>query len=109
MYICALEGSFNINSLIGYKSVGGLKCPSQSVVTICTITEKQLKIQSCITNIINTKYKLIVINNVLTNLININLFDKDSNHIFDENHYALIIKCVIEKYLKVRYHFMAKN
>ena len=100
------------NSLIEYKEWGNLTTPSLDVYRIC------LSAESAINNTIgNTPQKFnfdsLIIKSFRfldNNTLNCTFMKEHiQNQFFLDNHRHLAIKCILDMYFKVRFHFMAKN
>lgn len=96
--------------LIKIKNKGGLTFPSKDVINICLRTECSIRsVQAQSLNTLNfRKHK--IVSNTLKSLIGQDCFKKSANHMFDQsptvNHVILLIKCIAEKYIDIRFkHF----
>lgn len=110
-----LEGDFDPKTLIGYKSKGFLKTPSKSVKILCERVEKEIRFEMLITGpdkSILTKncFKKIIIR-VQKSFLEEGLFKNTSSeeHLVSQRHYSPLLRAIVEQYLNVRYHFIAKS
>lgn len=96
------------NSLISFKNRGGLKIPSVDVVKICSLTEKQIRIFDIENSSVlksSLYHKIIII--VRTILLDKQILSSIKEH--DPNHYTLILNAIIEKYIKIRFYYIASK
>lgn len=111
--IAVLQGNANASSLITYKSLGFLKNPSKSVITICESAERELRKVTLIEdkNVqSSSKTNFLAIGvQVQKALIDRNLFEDCSDHMSQSGHYGPLVKLIIDKYLNVRFHYIAKT
>lgn len=105
--LAAIEGNVDPSSLIAYKTLGYLKNPAKSVVTICETVEAELRkvmLESAPSSIVlNKRTFQSIIAAVQRKLVGRNLFES-----IKCAHYCLLIKLIIEKYLHVRFHYISK-
>lgn len=111
--LAALIGDSAPNTLIAYKSRGYLKNPSESVRKICLEIEKEMrrriKLSTSLNNMLTkTEYSALKIS-IQKSFIGKKFFENQESHMIEGEHYALLLKLITETYLKVRYHFIAKN
>lgn len=98
-----------LNSLITQKNHGGLTYPSQDVILVCKESEQVLRMFD---KHLNKKYIIKILKNkIMFNFIDSNIFDKLKHHVLEntENHIYFLIQSIIEKYLKIRMCFIAKQ
>ncbi|CAH0718925.1 unnamed protein product, partial [Brenthis ino] len=101
---------------IKIKDKGGLIYPSEDVIRICKYTEAAIKATIISGNrlIINDKnISSKLISKVMNQFIGVELFKDIDFHQYEQsplnNHVVLLTKSVIEKYLKIRLHFLTKH
>lgn len=113
--LLATEDSRN-HRFIKLKDRGGLIFPSDDVVNICKKMEVIIKKTVLHENKfrVSSKYtKTLLVPKALEHFIGINTFESINYHQFDQdamdNHVIQLIKCVMEKYIDIRLHFLSKN
>ena len=115
----ALTGTDNrtFHSLISLKNKGPLIHPSDDVINICIFSEKKFRESYAMGIDLNIElhkngFKKILIS-VLDYFTNKDVFTKSSQHMFEteavNNHIALLIQAMAEKYLQVRHYYAAKQ
>lgn len=96
------------SALISAKNRGGLLVPQRSVYKICLIVEKEIRASSLLANfyndIINRSTRQIVCENIFNHMPIDHILNADPLN----NHRILLIKSVIEYYLKIRLHHISK-
>ena len=107
-----LEGESRPQTLQHYKTKGYLKTPSKDVVVICKIVESELRAFEQVLNeenlsILRNKYFTKIVINCLNKILLKKLFN--NNHMTSSNHYSLLIKSIVEKYLRTRYFFISRK
>lgn len=111
--LAAIEGNLEPNSLTAYKTIGYLKNPSKSVVSICEIVERELKKVMLELDpneiLISKKVHQSIIIQVKRRLIDRNLFCDKFDHFANTDHYGFLVKLIIDKYLNVRFHHISKT
>lgn len=103
--LACLTSEANVNNLISLKNRGGLKNPSNAVIQICSITEMQIRYQQ---KLMGKKFKL---SNVLNSKIYNYVIKKISPAALFESHTphkATLVRMVLNKYLRVRFFYLAK-
>lgn len=105
-----LEGK--VSSLVKNKAKVYLKSASWSVVKICEITEKEIRIKrlECNNDTRFTSrriYNKIKIYCLKKTLCNRNIFSEFVDHPID--HYGLLIRLIVKMYLDVRYYYVTKS
>lgn len=101
-----LEDENEINSLVRYKSRGGLKYPSAIVFKLCLESEKIIRSEMNCSEKLSVihKYermKLRVLQNFIVN--NNNNFEHDSHHIY------ILLKSIIQKYIDIRLNYICSQ
>lgn len=105
----------NNNNLIRIKNKGGLIQPAKDVVTICIKCEKSIRHALHINNnaLSNKLLDLYLTNDILESLLNVNVFEILKEHSHDQapldNHIIHLIRTIIQKYVKIRLHYIALN
>lgn len=101
------------NNLISRKSRGGLIQPSDEVIKIAYKCETEIRCaiyesKRFIDQKFNAEY---LTNKILKQFIHIDLFNNLNEHMHDqsfmENHAMHLIRTIIQKYVKVRLHYIA--
>lgn len=94
-------------------SLIGLQKPSQDLVDICKITEVQIKhLEKCGKLKNDNKLMLTLQTSVMKNM-GASCFDSLCDHVFEEilegNHVFTLIKLIVQKYAKVRLHYISET
>jgi len=103
-----------IHSLIELKSKSCLIFPSFDVIEICNTTERYFRHHVIPSNSkpLNVSFHFIT-RSVMKEFLRRDIFSNMKDHMFDTdatyNHLILLLKCIIEKYLKVRYHYAGRQ
>lgn len=103
------------NNLICVKNEGGLIQPAKIVIAICIKCEKIIRhVLHVNDNMLSNKlFDMYLTNNILQSFININVFEMLQEHSHDqsplENHVVHLIRAIIQKYVKIRLHYLALN
>lgn len=111
--LAALQGDFDRDTLLAFKTKGMLQIPSVDVVYICKVVEKVLRSMKSEleegNTLLHSKHfeKIVILAENL--LIGKDIFLENVLHTINNNHYALLINSIIKKYLKTRYFYMARN
>lgn len=114
--INALFGSNSdeLFSLIALKSKGGLILPSKDVIKVCILCERYFR-QNVSTSSSPLSHITIleITQSVLSTFISKTCFQSLSEHMLEcdptSNHLVLLLKAIIEEYLKVRYFYAGKQ
>ena len=108
--LAAIKSDFDVKTLIFKKSKGYLKYPANSVVTICEITEKCLRIEQSVNGklgVISKKCQNKIIIEVCKVLFNQILFQNYNDHMKENNHYGMLLKMIINNFLNLRYQYIS--
>lgn len=104
---------FLMNTLLAKKNRGGLICPSQDVIKIVQMCEKQFKalvVGDC-ANLV--RFPELVAQSILKSFICSDVFSDNNTHFLETpitaNHRCLLIKAIIMKYLDVRLYYYLKQ
>lgn len=107
------------NNLISRKSCGKLIQPSDDVIRIAHKCETEICCAIHESNIfIKQKFYVCVCGHYLTNkilihFIEIDIFNNLNEHVYDqsimENHAVHLIQTIIQKYVRIRLHYIALN
>lgn len=100
------------HKLINLKNKGGLRFPSKDIFEICVICEavvRKLLIEN-ITVTAENQHRTIVMNILKRFIGNNQVFSNlETKHEYaGQEHKLNLIRCVIEKYLSIRFHHIAK-
>lgn len=100
----------SIYNLIQVKDRGSLRYPSHDVIQICRFCERMIKFYLIKKETRTASY---ICNTILNQLDIHNLFLSIIDHCNKQtalyNHRVRLIKCIIQQYVKVRYHYIAKQ
>jgi hypothetical protein len=104
----------DVHSLIRLKSKSCLIFPSLDVIEICNTTERYFRHHVVPSNSkpLNISFHYIT-QSVMKEFLRRDIFSSIKDHMFDTdanyNHLVLLLKCIIEKYLQVRYHYAGRH
>lgn len=101
----------NENWMKKYSFSEYIKIPSDDVVNVCALAENSIRkyLQIKNNNISSKILMQIVVIDVETKILHNNqfkLFDKCKEHFLSNNHYCLLIKCIVEKYFQIRFFYL---
>lgn len=101
----SLLGEVTATTLISYESKGFLIYPSESVILICEIADREFTME-CSKNLNNIEMLTV---RILGRLVSRDLFKNSLSHFINNNHYSLIIKSIVINYLNIKYFFVEKQ
>lgn len=110
-----IDKECNNNNLISIKNKGGLIQPAKDVITICIKCEKIIRHALHVNNnaLSNKLFDIYLTNNILKSFLDVNLFEILKEHSHDqsplENHIIHLMRAIVQKYVKVRLHYIALN
>lgn len=113
--ITALLTKTNTKNLITRKNRGGLIQLSDDVVLIARKCKTEIRCALYESNIFIKKkfHAHYLTNKILTHFIGNNIFNNLKEHVHDhsamENHAIHLIRTIIQKYVKIRLHFITLN
>lgn len=100
-------------NLICVKNRGALIQPSNDVIIICKQCEKVIRHALYVSKntLTNKFFGTHLTNDVLKSFLNINIFEQLRDHTNDqlplENHIVHLIRAIIQKYIKIRLHYLS--
>ena len=111
-----ITDELNVSVFVSWKSNGGLTIPSQSVIKVCSETEKCIMrmmkaTKDCLPNCSNLPQA--IANAVLHQCVNSTVFQSLHNHMYDStatnNHVASLIKSCAQSYVHIRMKHQGKR
>ena len=108
----------DVRRLITLRNKGGLKIPSKSVHTVCKLTEQEIKLclskDLALKSLSSSRPKRHIKSRVMRRLVGTDIFSSIQGHLLteevgEENHYTNLISILIECYVDVKLHAVAKT
>ena len=108
----------DVRRLITLRNKGGLKIPSKSVHRVCKLTEQEIKLclskDLALKSLLSSRPKRHIKSRVIRRLVGNDIFSSIQGHLLTEevgeaNHYTNSISMLIECYVDVKLHAVAKT